>query len=266
MASAYQPVRISTHAVEYAIGQMADISDAVGFCYQNEGHFFYYLNFPSGNRTFCYDMTTGLWHERAFFVESTGLNKGHNLISHAYFNGKNLVGNFSNGDIFELSMEIYTEDDKPIKRIFTFPHIAKENKRVTFNNLEIDMEKGVGKYGILSKNVTIDFIGIQINNTTNCQLTDISTGFVSGRFWDFADGTTQTGTINPTHHFPQYGHYPISETLTYDGAKDGYSGSGTVTNTINIEPAGEFEIQDTIADEESWQDTIDDLTIIQKIN
>jgi PKD repeat protein len=267
MANAYQPQRISTHAVEYSISQMKDITDAIGFCYQDEGHFFYYLNFPKGNRTFCYDITIGLWHERALFNVLSGLNGGHNLIAHAYFNGKNLIGNFNNGNIFELNLNIYTDNDIPIKRIFTFPHLAKENKRITFNNLEIDMDKGIGTFPQLTKTETIDFTAVQINNSLNCQFTDISTGFVSGWFWDFNDGVTQSNTFNPLHHFPIFGTYLVGETLTYNGLKDGFTGSGTVTKSVELIPTDDYEIQDTIdTGEDEYADTTTDLNIIQKIN
>jgi hypothetical protein len=49
-AQGYQPVRISTHAVEYAINQYASIDDAIGFSYQCEGHSFYVLTFPTAQR------------------------------------------------------------------------------------------------------------------------------------------------------------------------------------------------------------------------
>jgi hypothetical protein len=150
MASSYQPTRISTHAIEYTIGQISDITDARGYCYQNEGHFFYVLNFTIGNKTLVYDMTTGLWHERGILNLNTGLNDGHDGIAHAYFNNKNYVGTGNDGKIWELSMDTYTDNNSTIKRVFTFPHIAQENKYITFNSLEIEVERGQGLDGALT--------------------------------------------------------------------------------------------------------------------
>ena len=68
MANGYAPQRISTHAVEFAIQGYAragmTISDAVAFTYQEDGHVFYVLNFPSAKATWVFDGTTQLWHER----------------------------------------------------------------------------------------------------------------------------------------------------------------------------------------------------------
>jgi len=54
----YTGVRVSTHAIEYAIQQYTDISDAIGYTYQQEGHAFYVLIFPSANATWVYDVST----------------------------------------------------------------------------------------------------------------------------------------------------------------------------------------------------------------
>ncbi|NBV89482.1 MAG: hypothetical protein EBR88_08245, partial [Betaproteobacteria bacterium] len=42
-ANGYTGQRISTHAVEYAIQSYANISDAIGYTYQQDGHSFYVL-------------------------------------------------------------------------------------------------------------------------------------------------------------------------------------------------------------------------------
>lgn len=59
------PTRISTYSIEYSIQNMSDISDARAFTYQKDGHHYYVLTFPTGNKTFVYDANTNLWHERA---------------------------------------------------------------------------------------------------------------------------------------------------------------------------------------------------------
>ena len=66
-AQGYQGVRVSTHAVEYAIQQYANLSDATGYTYQQDGHTFYVLNFTDADTTWVYDAATGAWHERAAF-------------------------------------------------------------------------------------------------------------------------------------------------------------------------------------------------------
>ena len=57
MTSQYDWQRISTHAVEHAISQYSVISDAIGDTYEEEGHIFYVLTFPTADVTWVYDLT-----------------------------------------------------------------------------------------------------------------------------------------------------------------------------------------------------------------
>ena len=48
-SNGYVGQRISTHAVEWKIQQYADLSDAIAYTYQQDGHSFYVLIFPTAN-------------------------------------------------------------------------------------------------------------------------------------------------------------------------------------------------------------------------
>ena len=67
------PMRVSTHALEYQIAQYATIADAFTFVYQQEGHTFAVFTFPIGNATWVLDITTTdkigypVWHQRAAY-------------------------------------------------------------------------------------------------------------------------------------------------------------------------------------------------------
>jgi hypothetical protein len=147
-ANGYVPQRISTHSIEYMIGQLNKVNDAVGWTYQQEGHFFYVLTFPSGNRTFVFDITTGLWHERGYWNSYTGANDRHRGVCVSNFNQLVYVGDWENGNIYQLDLNTYTDDGNTIRRIRTCPHIHYQMKRMYYNELEIDMIKGAGLSGI----------------------------------------------------------------------------------------------------------------------
>jgi spore maturation protein SpmB len=66
-ADGYRPQRISTHAIEYAIGQWERLDDAVAYTYQQEGHTFYVLTSPSASETWVYDAATTKWHQRSWY-------------------------------------------------------------------------------------------------------------------------------------------------------------------------------------------------------
>ena len=59
------------HAIEER--KVKTIADAIAFAYQQEGHVFYVLTFPTGDATWVLDLTTTekigypVWHQRAAF-------------------------------------------------------------------------------------------------------------------------------------------------------------------------------------------------------
>lgn len=146
-AQGFQPKRISTHAVEFAINSYANPEDAIAYTYQEGGHFFYILSFDEG--TWAYDFSTGMWHERARL--ENGELKRHRANVYAFAptiqGGINIVGDFENGNIYQMSQNIYTDDGEEIVRLRTAPHVTAGLKRVRHDSLQIDMEAGVGLDG-----------------------------------------------------------------------------------------------------------------------
>lgn len=134
---AYEPQRVSTHAVEYALGLAGDLSDAVAWTYQQEGHAFYVLSV--GDRTWCFDASTGLWHQRAWKDANGGLHR-HRAQCHMTFAGKNLVGDWENGLLYELSLNAYTDDGVEIIGRRTGSFVSAR----TYHMLQVDFETGVG--------------------------------------------------------------------------------------------------------------------------
>lgn len=139
-----RPVRVSTHAVETAIQGYSRIDDAIGFAYQDRGHSFYVLNFPSGNATWVYDAATNLWHERGYWNAPTSSYQAHRGQCHAYAFGKHLVGDRASGKIYELRHDVYTDNGDTIRRLRRAPHIANENRRIYYGCFEPHFEAGVG--------------------------------------------------------------------------------------------------------------------------
>jgi hypothetical protein len=140
----YMPERISTHAIEYIISQMDKVDDCVALSYQAEGHQFVIFNFPTGNRTLCYDLTTELWHERGDLDVSKGINNRHRAMYLTSWLGKIMVGDDTNNNLYVWNLDHYTDNGKAIRRIRVAPHIHSDRKRLMFSQLEIDMEKGIG--------------------------------------------------------------------------------------------------------------------------
>jgi Phage stabilisation protein len=136
-ANSYIPVRISTHAMEFAINQYPRIDDAFGITYQEEGHSFYWLIFPSGNSSWCYDVATGGWHQRLWLSPNDGSLNRPRANCYAFFNGMHLVGDFENGKIYQMSLDVGTDDGADIYRERAFDLPDSEMKRVRMDFLEL---------------------------------------------------------------------------------------------------------------------------------
>ncbi|MGM0614767.1 MAG: packaged DNA stabilization protein [Pseudomonadota bacterium] len=137
-ASGYQPQRISTHAVEYSILD-ADNADAFAYTYTEEGHVFYVLTFPSIQKTWCFDVATGLWHERAH--SEWGRHHG-NCYANAY--GHHLIGDWQNGLIYMLDMNALDDAGDEIRRHAVSPPLSARRQRMNIFSLELDMGSGIG--------------------------------------------------------------------------------------------------------------------------
>lgn len=146
-ASGLTPQRISTHAIEREIQtyDIDSITTADSYTYNEGGHSFYVLNFPSA--TWVYDLTTKLWHERAYNDEGT-LTR-HRTSYHAFLPlyGLHIAGDYENNKIYKLDDTISYDDDVPIIKIRSSPHVSAGLKRVFCKSFQLDMEVGVGLDG-----------------------------------------------------------------------------------------------------------------------
>ena len=142
-ANGYIGQRVSTHAVEYAIAQYGNISDAIAYSYQQEGHTFYVLTFPSANATWVYDASTQAWHERASWENDNAIR--HRSNCRAVFNSEVLVGDFENGDIYAFDLDVYSDNGNVQKWIRSWRALATGTnnlKRTAQHSLQLDCEVG----------------------------------------------------------------------------------------------------------------------------
>jgi hypothetical protein len=157
-ASGLTPTRVSTHAVEQAIGRYADPTTATAFSYQSKGHLFYVLNFTEA--TWVYDLSTGLWHERAF--TTAGVLGRHRVECHVYdpSSGYHFGGDYLDGRVYLMNDSYYSDDGQAITRMRSFPHVSAGSNRVFCSKLQLDMQTGIGLNGAVqgsNPTVTLDF-------------------------------------------------------------------------------------------------------------
>ena len=102
-ANGYTPQRISTHAVETIWQSYPRIDDAVGWRYDEDGHEFYMLDFPSGETSWGYDAASGMWHERAVWNPDYTRFEPQIPRFHMYAFGTHLVQDRQSGALYEQS-------------------------------------------------------------------------------------------------------------------------------------------------------------------
>ena len=144
-ANGYTGQRISTHAVEWHIQQYGNLLDTIGYTYQQDGHSFYVLVFPSANTTWVYDVATGAWHERAGFTN--GVFTRHRGNCQVFFNNEVTIGDYQNGNIYAFDLDVYADDGAIQKWLRTWralPTGQNNLKRSAQHSLQLDCETGVG--------------------------------------------------------------------------------------------------------------------------
>lgn len=130
----YQPVRISTHAIEY---QLRNVTYARGFTYTQEGHKFYGLDTDNG--TFLFDHATNLWHQRQSW-EMAGWRVDGAVSAY----GKTLLTSSTTGKIYEASLDVFDEDGDPIVYDIFLPTIEAGRQLASMYSFEVVCETGVG--------------------------------------------------------------------------------------------------------------------------
>lgn len=141
----YAGVRISTHAVEFAIQGYADISDALAYTYQQEGHAFYVLIFPSADTTWVFDVATGVWHERAGFENGTFVR--HRSNCQCNFANATVVGDFETGNVYAFDLNVHADNggtQKWLRSWRALPAGKNNLRRTVQHSLQLDAEAGVG--------------------------------------------------------------------------------------------------------------------------
>jgi len=141
----YTGQRISTHAIEWQIQQYGNISDAIGYTYQQDGHAFYVLIFPSAGATWVYDVATDNWHERAAWVN--GEYTRHRSNCQMAFNHQVIVGDYNDGRVYAFDLETYSDDDQPQRWLRSWRALPQDQNtlvRTAQHSLQLDAETGVG--------------------------------------------------------------------------------------------------------------------------
>jgi len=139
--------KISTNAIDTVLSSYTD--SIIGACFAlswaKRGQ--YFVSFAFVDRTFVYNMTTGLWHEQKSGIPdiNSDLVQGPwrvNSIVSAY--GYTLVGDSEDGRLGILDTEVLSEYGYNLIRLFNPPPLANGGRPFRMPMIELTLESGVG--------------------------------------------------------------------------------------------------------------------------
>jgi len=142
MANGFQAQRISNHAVELAIRKSGSLANAYAWVHVEGGHTFYCLALPGAETTWCYDLSTSQWHERAELVAGAYAPSRVSCCAFAY--GVWVAGDSTDGRIYQLDPDTYSNDGDPLAWERTAPRLNKEGVNLFPSKFDLEMETGVG--------------------------------------------------------------------------------------------------------------------------
>lgn len=178
----YEALRVSTHAIENTLQGYTTLTDVQAFSYQENGHIFYVMNFPTADATWVYDEATGAWHQRAWMDQDGYLHRDR-LCSIVTAYGKRWGQDWETGALYEVGISIATDNGAPILRLRSFPHlptislpgggsIGLEGKRIKYSKFMADMVVGTEEETSLAPVVMAETESLLTQEDTGLVLTD----------------------------------------------------------------------------------------------
>lgn len=144
-AEGYAPRPISNHAVDFAISGYSRTDDAVAFTYEDQGHHFYEINFPTADRTWVWDEDTNWWHERGAYDRQSGTYLAWGPQYHMSAFGHHLVADHRSGAIARMAITEYQDlNGAPLRRLRIAPGLANEQKRMYIDEFRLYLDRGIG--------------------------------------------------------------------------------------------------------------------------
>lgn len=141
--SGYSVSVVSTPDLEDVINGFATVSDAVALSYVINGHPMYQLTFPTANRSFLYDLSTGIWSEVQSGVSVTYAQRHRAQFSTTWKN-QTIASDFANGYLYTFDENTYTDAGTTVIRELVTRHGSQDYNVISVAELYLDMETGVG--------------------------------------------------------------------------------------------------------------------------
>lgn len=180
----YAMVPIGDSSHESLVDAMTTVSDCKTYAYTYNRHDFIDWVFPTANKTFTYDITTGSWSERQSNNSGTYGRFLGNCSAFCY--SKRLIGDFNSGKIYTQDFNTYQENSTDIRRIYQSPPFPHEGRRIFIHRAQIYTETGIGDNKTFTLEVSndsgrtweiINTYTIPSDNTTQLYTSSLGSGF-----------------------------------------------------------------------------------------
>ena len=132
---------------------LTTVADANAFTMAIDGRSFYIISFPQDKRTFAYDFISKAWYEWSYWDESSasyGIFRA-NCYTYSHAWNKHLIGDISNGKIYEMDSDHYTDDGSVINAEIITGHVNYGSDAILKRPKSVvaRIKRGVGKEGAL---------------------------------------------------------------------------------------------------------------------
>jgi hypothetical protein len=145
-AAGFSPEIVSDYALTHALESYAGtLSNSIGDSYQERGHRFYLITFPTQEATWAFDGETRQWAERGTWTPSENRYMAQRARWHAFAFGQHRVLDSVTGSVYRQGIDVTTDvDGLLIRRMRRSPALMVENQRVYYAAFAVDMEPGLG--------------------------------------------------------------------------------------------------------------------------
>lgn len=134
--------RVSTPSLEREWAKYKTVIDAKAQIWQDDQHIFYIIDFPTANKTFCYDLTEQSWTERCTLDTETNRKKSWRYTD-AVMNSKGNIWQAAENCIVEQTDDKWNEHDgNPILRLRKGGVIYSDRSNFIINNIEVAINNG----------------------------------------------------------------------------------------------------------------------------
>lgn len=225
---------VSTYYISYQISQYERIDDAIGMIFQQAGHTYYMLSFPTQDKTWVYDLSNQQWAEWTW-NDDNGIEHRHraNCVAAAY--GKIYAGDWANSNVYSIDPTNHTDNGQEIRCVRAWPHqldIAG-NARINFRSLIARVQVGSS----LGSSNQAPFLNTSFDNPDDTLLQNFSNTNELGATFSKLTGdnivildNAATGSLDGTSLYQIGGTATVADyTLTYSATPTGY---------VSVQPNG----------------------------